>query len=549
MKRESWKNRATFIFAAIGSAVGLGNALRFPGLAAKYGGGAFILVYVLAMIVLGWPLLMMEITIGRKMRRGAPEALYGMNKKSEFIGWSAVLNSFVIACYYAVILAWVMYMIIKAFKMGSLPPLEAGNIFYNEVINLTDIQAKGAFDIPLGMLFSVILAWVIMFLCIRKGAHSVGNIVKYTVIIPVVLLLALAVNGIIKDFSVSGGEGLKTMFLPDFSAVVARGELINLIISAFGQVFYSLSVMMAIMIAYGSFVDGKSDVLKDSAYIALGDLLISLLSGVVLFTTLSGTGMLKDYLLNPSGGIGTAFVIYPQALVSITNNGIINSLFAVLFYITLFTLAIDSAFSIIEGVATAIADKLHTNKRATTLACCLIAGICSLIFATKCGLYLLDIVDNWCNNFSLVLIGVLECFAVGFLFNVKKIRYEINLTCKPIKIGKKEVYFRVGAWYDFLIKYLCPLILLFFFVWNFVSMIMSYNNGGGYENYPLIAQLIGGWLIFALVFILAILIQLISRKSKKMKEFDGYIKSWDDITLTGSAEHVSQNNNNEQEIK
>ena len=109
-KRELWASRVTFILAAIGSAVGLGNAWRFPGLAAKYGGGAFLIIYTAAMLVLGIPMLSMEIAIGRKTRQGAPGAFKSMNKKSEYVGWAATTNAFAIEIYYAAVFAWVIAM-------------------------------------------------------------------------------------------------------------------------------------------------------------------------------------------------------------------------------------------------------------------------------------------------------------------------------------------------------------------------------------------------------------------------------------------------------
>ncbi|MBP3702474.1 MAG: sodium-dependent transporter, partial [Lachnospiraceae bacterium] len=115
-KRGSWASRSTFILAAIGSAVGLGNAWRFPGLAAKYGGGAFLFVYVIALLILGIPLLMMEISIGRHVKKGAPGAFRAMNKKTEWVGWAAVANAFIISTYYAVVFAWVLLMFGISYK-------------------------------------------------------------------------------------------------------------------------------------------------------------------------------------------------------------------------------------------------------------------------------------------------------------------------------------------------------------------------------------------------------------------------------------------------
>ena len=119
-ERGNWNSRFTFILAAIGSAVGLGNAWRFPGLCAKYGGGAFLLVYLVMMLIMGIPLLMMEIAIGRKAHRGAPNAMKSMNKKFEFIGWCGTTNAFFIVTYYAVVFAWVILMTICCFKFGQI---------------------------------------------------------------------------------------------------------------------------------------------------------------------------------------------------------------------------------------------------------------------------------------------------------------------------------------------------------------------------------------------------------------------------------------------
>ena len=143
-KRATWGSSATFILAAVGSAVGLGNAWRFPNLAAKHGGGAFLLVYIVAMLIIGIPLLMMEISIGRKMRSGAPGALRRMNKKFEPIGWAATTNAFVIVTYYAVVFAWVIMMAIFSFKFVNMTGNnEAASGLWATLIKMTG-TIKGA---------------------------------------------------------------------------------------------------------------------------------------------------------------------------------------------------------------------------------------------------------------------------------------------------------------------------------------------------------------------------------------------------------------------
>lgn len=519
-KRESWKSRTIFIFAAIGSAVGLGNAWRFPGLAAKYGGGAFLLVYIAAMFILGWPLLMMEIGIGRRMQQGAPGSMRGINKKAEFVGWAATGNAFLIATYYAVVLAWILFMIVKSFTIGGLSPEQAGNVFTGEVLQNTPITTLKSLDIPWGMLLALLAAWFMIYMCIRKGAHSAGKVVPFTVLVPIILLVILAVRGIVGDAQKSF-TGLAKLFIPDWKAF---GNY-QLWLDAFGQVFYSLSIMMAIMFAYGSFVHKKSNIISDTLIISLSDMLISVLSGIVLFTTLSTTGQLETFIAGASSGeigsVGTAFIVYPQAMVLLSNNATLNSFFSVVFYLTLLTLAIDSAFSIIEGVSTAISDKFALKKKNTTRVCCLLALVVSLLFATKGGLSWLDIVDNWCNSFNLIGVGIIECLIVGWGFRPQKLRDEINRSANK---------FKIGSWYDWIIRVVAPGILAVLFLWNVVNLIIAYATGkGGYGGHPIWAQLIAGWLPTVLIFGGAVAMQIVSRKSEKIKRLDARYGSWDDM--------------------
>ena len=254
-KRSKWSSQATFILAAIGSAVGLGNAWRFPGLAAKHGGGTYLLIYLVALFVVGIPLLMMEVSVARKFHRGAGESMRGINKKTEFIGWAATSNAFVISTYYAVVFAWVILMTVCSVKFAGMTGdvNAAQNLFADLTQTTWDIKG---FSIPIPVLLSVIVAWAAIYYCIRNGASSVGKVVKYTVFLPVILLVIMAIKGC----TMSGaGEGLRMFFIPSMSAF----EDPSLWIDAIGQVFYSLSIMMAIMFAYGSYLGESANVAKD----------------------------------------------------------------------------------------------------------------------------------------------------------------------------------------------------------------------------------------------------------------------------------------------
>lgn len=496
-KRSTWATRGTFILAAIGSAVGLGNAWRFPGLAAKHGGGTFLLVYLVAMFVMGLPLLMMEVSIARKLHKGAGECMRGVSKKMEFAGWSATANAFVIVTYYSVVFAWVLLMIVGAFKFAGMvgDSEAASSVFANLTQTTWDVpHTLSDWGIPIPVLIALVLAWLLMYYCIRDGAHSVGKVVKYTVFLPVILLLIMAVKGCTMP---GAAEGLARFFIPQLEAFSDP----SLWIDAVGQVFYSLSICMAIMFAYGSYLEEDSNLAVDCTIIAVGDAAVSILSGIVMFSTMGGVGMLDNI---SDSGIATAFIIYPQAIVNLTSSGWFNAIFGMIFYLMLVTLAIDSAFSIVEGVSTSLADKFHVDHKKMTRAVCCVAAVISLVYATRAGLAWLDIVDNWTNQVNLILIGVLECIAVGWCFSTDKVVKEINRNANGYRMPVQ--------WFHLSIKYISPVLLIILFCWNMYNLFVL---KGGVYGYAVWAELIAGWIMSLLVFTSGIWIRLIVKHKEK----------------------------------
>lgn len=504
-KRGMWSSRFTFILAAVGSAVGLGNAWRFPGLAAKHGGGTFLLVYLLAMLVMGIPLLMMEVSIARKFRKGAIESMRGIKKRFEPIGWAATSNAFVIVCYYSVVFAWVILMFFNSWQFaGMTGNSEAASNLFFELTQTTGV-IEGT-SIPGEVLLCLLFAWGLIFYCIRNGANSVGKVVKFTVFAPVVLLLIMALKGVTMDGAM---QGVAMLFIPDFSALSDA----SLWVDAVGQVFYSLSIMMAIMFAYGSYLPDDANIPVDCMIIAFSDMAVSVLSGIVMFSTMGGTGMLDKIT---DSGISTAFMVYPQAIVNLTDIGWVNAIFGAIFYLMLITLAIDSAFSIVEGISASISDKFHLSPKKVTIAICSICGVISILFVTQSGLAWLDIVDNWTNQINLIVIGVLECVAIGWCFNLRKVLSEVNRNTKEFKIP----YW----WFAASIKVIAPVLLTGLFVWNMYTLFVI--KGGTYNpDYAIWAQVAAGWVVSVLVFASGFIAKLFIKRMKK----NGYVE--DEVTF------------------
>ncbi len=480
MEREQFHSRSSFILASIGSAVGLGNALRFPGLCALYGGGAFLLVYTGAMVLIGIPILCMEIALGRQKKTGVPGVLRNIFPKGEWVGWASTANSFVISTYYSVIFAWILLMIFAVIPVGGMDAGEASHYFTEEVIQATHsvYLDNGGWKSSFWLLAALIAAWGLIYYCIRNGAASVSKVVKYTVIVPVLLLLVLAVRGIFLPNTV---DGLKALFIPDWNALKNP----HLWINAIGQVFFSMSIMMGVMFAYGSFLDEDSNVALDSLVIAGADLAVSLLSAVVLFTTMYGF----DIKIDTASSIGIAFSMYPAAFTQMTAYPWLNAVFGMVFYLALASLAVDSAFSMIEAAATPLSDAFALPKPRVTIGVTLVSAVISLFFITRAGYSWLNIVDNWANTFNIVVIGFLECVIIGWLFSPDQVLEQINRNTGRYRMSR---WWFVGG-----IRYLAPFLLIAFLGWELSGMI---QNGLRYESYPLYAQAIGGWLVSGLVF-------------------------------------------------
>ena len=470
MSRERWGSKSTFVLAAIGSAVGLGNVWRFPGQAFANGGGAFLVPYFIALITAGIPLLVLELAIGKKFQKGAPGALKSVYKKAEGLGWWAIATSFVITAYYCIIMSWAFNYLWHSLTLawGS----DSGSYFFGHVLKLTDSPGTlGGFNIP--VLIGLILTWICVWVCIHNGTKSVGKIVKYTVPLPIIMLVLLGVRGLTLPGAING---LSYFLTPDWSALLD----VNVWAAAYGQIFFSLSVLFGIMIAYSSMLPKETDIPSNALVIAFANSSISFLAGVTVFSTLGYLAHVQGVGISELGysGVGLAFVTYPAVISQLPGGVIIQVIFALMFFIMLLTLGIDSAFSIVEGIVVALEDKFAWGKKKTVTIVCLAGFVAGLLFATNAGLYWLDIMDHWVNDFNLIVIGVFECIVVGWIYGADKLRKYFN-EGSEVKLGK---------WWNIMIKYIIPVILFVITV-----IYLKTNISKAYGDYEMKYLLIGGW--------------------------------------------------------
>ncbi|MDE6868130.1 MAG: hypothetical protein K2J83_03175 [Clostridia bacterium] len=492
MAQEKFKSRSGFILASVGAAVGLGNALRFPGLCAKYGGGTFLLIYFVALIVMGIPILNAEIALGRKIRGGAPKCMASLNKKAEPVGWASCFNSLIVAVIYAGLLGWIIAMVIKIVPLcaqsQAMGKEEIGGYFF------TEVMGKGISPLVAAC---IIAAWVVMFFCLRGGADTLSKTARFTVIIPIVLLLFMAGRGIMYSNS---GEALKKLFVPDFAAL-GNAELW---LNALGQVFFSLSILVGIMPAYGGYLPDGTNIFRDSLIIAAADFFVSVLSSVVLFTTLYGCGLQNDL---SQSGIVTAFQVYPVAIsLAFGGNVVLNAAVGLVFYFSLAMMAAQSSVSMLEAAANPLSEKLKIPKKKLAGIISFAGAAVCLVFSTPIAATVLDVCDHFANYFNILILGIAECIILGRGSKGARLVEEINRFTHKIKMPER--------FFTFSIKFLCPAVLVFLTGWGIYHLI--FVEGGRYAGYPIWAQAIG-WLVSAVVFSSGFLVRIKLPKFKKFR--------------------------------
>ncbi|MFD1849361.1 sodium-dependent transporter [Oceanobacillus bengalensis] len=485
--RSQWGTRAGFILAAAGSAIGLGNIWRFPSVAYENGGGAFFIPYLFALLTAGIPLLIMEFTIGQKYRGSAPMAFSKMNKKAEWIGWWGALVAFVISTYYSVIIAWAISYSTFSFNLGWGEDTEG--FLFNDYLQLAAPGEFGGFVpsvlIPLIIVWAVVLA--ILFAGVKKGIEIANRI-----FIPLLVVLFLFI--VIYALTLPGAlDGLNAFFQPDFGAIMSA----DVWVAAYGQIFFSLSIAFAIMIAYASYLPKKSDITNNAFIVGFGNSSFELLAGIGVFATLgfmagqAGVGV-EDVV---AGGVGLAFVVFPQIINELP---MLNGLVGFLFFASLVLAGFSSLISITEAYISAIIDKFKISRAKAVFFGGGLSAVISLIYATRGGLNFLDTVDYFINQFGVAFIGLVEVVVVAwFLREVKNLKEHAN--------GISDI--QLGAWWGFSLSVITPIVLGVMMVQLFVQNLLRQfdTDTGNYGNYADDFIIYSGWAVAASALIIGII--------------------------------------------
>lgn len=466
-----------FILAAIGSAIGMGNIWRFSYLCYKNGGGAFLIPYFIALIIVGIPLMILEFGIGHKMRGSAPLSLARVDRRWEWLGWMAVLLvMFGIMLYYSTVIAWCLSYVF--FAMNQSWGADPNDFFFNHFLQMSDGPFNIGdlrFPIVVSLLGVWLTSWVIVYFGVQKGVERANKIFMPVLVFLVLALVAWSVN-------LEGAWiGLKVYLQPDFSKLASPGIWLD----AFSQIFFDLSLGFGIMITYASYLPKNVNLVRDAFYVSLSNAAFSLTAGLAVFGTL---GYMAHSTQQPiesvvKESIGLAFVAYPQAISLLPG---FSTLFGVAFFVMLFIAGISSGISILESFTSALIDKFQLPRKAVVTGLCMTGFIGSLVFASQGGLHWLDIADHFITNYGLILVGILECVAVAWMWKASRLRQHIN-HCAPRALS--------AAW-DVCVTYITPLVLMVLLCKSFLTDIHAPYGKYAWNEVLMIGP---AWLVFALV--------------------------------------------------
>ena len=454
MKQKSgFSGQIGFVFAAAGSAVGVGNLWRFPYLAAKDGGGLFLIIYLVLVLTFGFTLLTTDIAIGRKTGKSAIYAYESMRKKWKFLGILTFLVPVLIMTYYAVIGGWILkYITIYLFSSGK--QAVDDNCFTSFISSPSSVW--------FGVIFMLLTA-IIVYNGVEKGIERVSKFIMPVLLIMVIgiAIFSLTLKNTLDDGTVRTGiDGLKVYLTPNLSGITVS-RFLQITLDAMSQLFFSLSVSMGIMITYGSYVKKDVDLNKAVSQIEIMDTGVAFLAGIMIIPAV----YVFSGLDGMSAGPGLMFVSLPKVFFRM---GAAGRLIGIIFFVLAGFAALTSCISVLESITANCMELFHAKRKITTKVLSVIYLIATAVIALGYSIFyvevklpngsigqLLDIMDYISNSFLMPFISLLSSVLIGWIMKPQWIAEEMELNGG--KFSRKKLY-------NIMIRYIMPVIMTILFL-------------------------------------------------------------------------------------
>jgi len=482
--RGLWGSQLGFLLAAVGSAIGLGNIWRFSYMAFEHGGGAFLIPYVVALLVVGIPLMILEYALGNRYRASAPLAFARIGRRWEWVGWwMPTIALFGIMVYYAAVIGWCINYFL--FSLDLAWGADAQGFFFSEFLQLSD-DPRNLGGVRWPILAATVLGWALCWsICFRGISRGIER--ACLLFMPLLFLLTMSLAAWTLSLDGAWVTVREHYLTADWTKinVLTNPEAWRVWAAAFGQIFFTLSLGFGIMITYASYLPRKARLARAAIWTSGINSLYSFIAGFAVFGIVgfmagqAGTGIGEVI----KGGPQLAFVVYPEAIRQLPFGG---EVFGALFFFMLLLAGLSSGISLVEAFSCALRDKFGIDRRRTVTVVCVLGCAGSVLFTTRAGLLILDIVDHFITQYGLVLGGLLECLLAGWLLGARSLRVYIDAAGNG----------RMSAFWDFSIRWLTPALLLTMLLrtgWSDLT-----DGYGGYEPAALLVYGVA-WLLLMLV--------------------------------------------------
>ncbi|KAL7382828.1 hypothetical protein ABVT39_028296 [Epinephelus coioides] len=559
--RPKWDNKAQYILTCVGFCIGLGNVWRFPYLCQSHGGGAFLIPYLILLVVEGMPLLLLEFAIGQRLRKGSVGVWRAISPYLTGVGIASMLVSLLIGLYYNTLMAWVIWYLFNSFqaplpwtqcplndnRTGFIPECQQSStvdyFFYRVTMNAsTSIADSGGIQWPI--VLCLLTAWTIVAICCIRGIGTAGKAVYITAILPYIVLAIFLIRGLTLKGAVIG---LKFLFTPDVEELIKPTTWLD----AGAQVFYAFGLAWGGLISFSSYNPVHNNCVRDAVILTVVTGLTSIYAATVTYTiigfratekydncisdnirtllnvfdlpedsitasnyqetldhlNISSPGIVLGLDIKPCDmqrllsegveGTGLAFIVFTEAITKMPGSPV----WSVLFFIMLLCLGLSTLFGNIEGVVVPLKDLGVFPKKwpqeALTGVTCVVAFIITLLFAQQSGFYWVTLFDNFAGSVPLLTIGFFEMIAVVYIYGIDRFNEDIKFM-----VGHKPSIFWQISW-----RFISPLIVLIILVFYLVTQVQEELTyliwDPNSEEFPSLASVTYPSWIYVIIFLLA----------------------------------------------
>jgi len=433
--RGNWNSKLGFVLAAAGSAVGLGNIWRFPTVMAENGGAAFLLVYALLVFIIGYPVMVAELSIGRSSKKNPVGAFRALSNSKFFpiVGFWCVLCGIAILSFYVIVAGWTLsYFFEQIFHYAGM--MEAA-----QWISALD---NGLLNATVAIIFMALTVWIIL----GGVSDGIERTVKF--LMPL-LLIVMVIMIVYVLFQPGAGEGIRVYLVPDFSAIDG-----DLILSALGQAFFSLSLGMGALITYGSYLSRKENIPEVGGYVTFADIGIAFLAGLLIMPAIFMAQAQGVEVFNEDGSLFAGVALIFQILPELFHNmgGVIGLIFGATFFLLLSIAALTSSISLLEVPTSYVIDEHKVRRKRAAIYVGSAVTVISIVIAFDTSL--IGTIDFIFSDIGLPLGGLMMCIFLGYVWKMERAKDELRQGFENVDNSK---FFPV---WSIFIRFICPALII-----------------------------------------------------------------------------------------